>query len=289
MQARELLLEAAARLKEAEIQQPWFEAQLLLGWALGKDQTAVLAHDDLVPSVQQVQLFFQGIGQRQKHKPLAYITGSKSFLHWDFCVNEAVLIPRPETEILVELAVRELSKGFPYQSILIADIGTGSGAIGLSMLLLLPLARLYAVDLSQSALRVARNNAEKFGLVERATFLQGDLLRPLKQLRGQFAGIVANLPYVATGDYANLQPEITRYEPREALVSGADGLWHYRRLLKRATDYLLPGGLLFVEIGSAQAHQVQQLFISGGFDAPRVEQDLAGLARIVWGVKIESA
>lgn len=289
MQARELLLEAAARLKEAEIQQPWFEAQLLLGWALGKDQASILALDNLMLSAQQAHMFFWGIEQRQKRKPLAYITGSKSFLRWDFCVNEAVLIPRPETEILVELAVRELSKAFPSQQVLVADIGAGSGAIGLSMLMLLPLARLFAVDLSLSALGVARKNAEKFRLVERVTFLQGDLLAPLKQQSGQFAGIVANLPYVPAGDYANLQPEIIRYEPREALVSGEDGLGHYRRLLKEAADYLLPGGLLLVEIGGAQAHQVQQLFICGGFGAPRVEKDLAGLARIVWGAKTESA
>jgi release factor glutamine methyltransferase len=289
MLARELLLEAAARLKEAEIQQPWFEAQLLLGWALGIDQASLLAHDNLALSVQQAHMFFQGIEQRQQRKPLAYIVGRKSFLHWDFCVNEDVLIPRPETEILAELAVQELSKGFPDQSILIADIGTGSGAIGLSMLMLMPLARLCAVDLSPSALGVARQNAEKFGLIERTTFLQGDLFEPLNQLRGQFAGIVANLPYVSAGDYVNLQPEITRYEPREALVSEADGLGHYQRLLKGAAAYLLPGGQLFIEIGSAQAHKVQQLFIGGGFDSPRVERDLAGLARIVWGTKRESA
>ncbi|HCX78560.1 MAG TPA: peptide chain release factor N(5)-glutamine methyltransferase [Firmicutes bacterium] len=289
MTARELMLEAVAKLKEAGIDKPWFEAQLLLGWVLGKDQAAVLTHDEIALSDQQAQLFRQGVEERRKRKPFAFITGIKPFLHWDFCVNEDVLIPRPETEILVELAVQELNKGFPGQSVLVADIGAGSGAIGLSMLMLLPAARLYAVDCSILALKVAQKNAEKFGLVERAIFLPGDLLAPLEQLRGQFACIVANLPYVAAREYADLQPEISGYEPREALVSGADGLCHYRRLLRQAADYLLPGGLLFVEIGSTQAQEVQRLFRSGGFAAPQVEKDLAGLARIVWGTKTETA
>ncbi|MDD4657988.1 MAG: peptide chain release factor N(5)-glutamine methyltransferase [Eubacteriales bacterium] len=285
MQARELLLEAAAKLKEAGIANPWFEAQLLLGWVLDKDQAAVLAQDCQL-SDQQAKEFRQGVEERRKRKPLAYITGIKPFLHWDFSVNEDVLIPRPETEILVELAVQELKKAFPGQSVLVADIGAGSGAIGLSMLMLLPSARLCAVDASPPALRMAQTNAAKFGLSQRVTFWAGDLLAPLAQLRGQFACIVANLPYVAAEEYANLQPEITEYEPREALVSGPDGLWHYRRLLRQAADYLLPGGLLFVEIGCTQGPEMQKLFSGHGFAPPHVEKDLAGLARIVWGAKI---
>lgn len=282
------MLEAAAKLKEAGIDQPWFEAQLLLGWVLGKDQATVLSHDCIL-SDSQAKQFKQGVEERRKRKPLAYITGYKPFLHWDFYVNEDVLIPRPETEILVELAVQKLGQGFPGQSVLVADIGAGSGAIGLSILMLLPSARLCAVDSSSAALRVAEKNAAKFGVAQRATFLPGDLLAPLEQFRGQFACIVANLPYVAAGEYANLQPEIRRYEPREALVSGPDGLWHYQRLLKQAADYLLPGGLLFVEIGCSQGPEMQKLFSNNGFGLPHVEKDLAGLARIVWGAKTENA
>lgn len=275
---------AAATLKEAGIQQPWFEAQLLLCWLLGKTIAEVLAHGEYMLTDLQVGKYWELVEQRKRRKPLAYITGVKSFMGWDFLVTEAVLIPRPETEILVELAVQQLVQHHSGESVVIADIGTGCGAIGLSMLMLLPPARLCAVDSSHSALAVARKNAAQFGLQQRVKFFQGDLLSPLEQFRGKLACIIANLPYIPQDEYASLQPEITDYEPREALVSGKDGLYHYRRLLAQARHYLVAGGLLLVEIGSSQGEEVQTLFRQGGF-SPQLANDLAGRDRVVWGRK----
>jgi release factor glutamine methyltransferase len=284
MQVKDLILNAAAQLKDAGIRQPWFESQLLISWVLGKNQAAMLAHGEYIPTDQQIKQFWDSVEQRKRRKPLAYITGIKSFLHWDFLVTEDVLIPRPETETLVELAVEQLTEKFSGDSIMIADIGTGSGIIGLSMLMLLPLAKLLAVDSSPAALAVAQKNAARFCLHQRAFFFRGDLLSPLEQYRGKLTCIVANLPYIPQGEYIALQPEITNYEPQGALVSGDDGLSHYRRLLSQGGDYLMAGGLLLVEIGCTQGQEVQNLFRQGGL-SPRLEKDLAGKNRIVWGIK----
>ncbi|MGI6362659.1 MAG: peptide chain release factor N(5)-glutamine methyltransferase [Bacillota bacterium] len=275
---------AAATLKEAGIQQPWFEAQLLLCWLLGKTQAEVLARQEDLLTDQQARQYWHLVEQRKKRRPLAYITGVRPFMGWDFHVTEAVLIPRPETEVLVELAVQQVNKHFPGEEVCIADIGTGCGAIGLSLLMLLPTARLCAVDSSPAALAIAKKNAAKFGLQQRVTFFQGDLLSPLEKYRGKLACIVANLPYIPQDEYAALQPEITEYEPRDALVSGEDGLWHYRRLLSKAHHYLVAGGLLLVEIGCCQGREVQEMFRQGGF-SPRLAKDLAGRDRVVWGIK----
>lgn len=277
------MVDAAHSLRQAGVEQPWFEAQLLLAHAAGLDIAGLSAHDDEFLCPDQQKLYNSYVEQRVKRKPQAYITGKKYFLDWEFYVNEDVLIPRPETELLVQLAVRELKSRFG-DSVQIADIGTGSGAIGLSILAMLPSAQLSAVDLSQAALRVARLNAEHLGVQDRTEFLWGDLLEPLESRRGKLHCLTANLPYIASADYQGLEPEIA-YEPRNALVSGIDGLDHYRSLLAQARHFLLPEGLAFVEIGSTQGEEVKKLFVLGGFRHPRVERDLAGHSRIVWAVR----
>lgn len=276
------MVAAAAKLRQAGIEQPWFEAQLLLASVMELDPVTIIAHEAEVISPGLQEKYTEAVNQRLKFKPLAYITGKKAFMKWDFYVNEDVLIPRPETETLTQLAVDELESRFSGNPIMIADIGTGSGVIGLSMLALLPSARLVAVDLSEPALMVARENAQRLGVQDRVSLYSGDLLQPLVGWQGSLHCITANLPYVARADYETLQPEIALFEPKDALISGTDGLRHYRGLLRQAWDYLLPGGLVFVEIGSTQAEQVTKLFISGGFNEPRVVVDLAGKPRVVW-------
>lgn len=278
-----MLLEAAEELKEGGIDRPWFEAQLLLAWVLGWDAGRVAAHDEDIPSPQQTCRFRRAVAKRKGRMPSAYITGKKSFMNWDFFVAEGVLIPRPESEILVEHAVRQLVRSFPGEEIIFADIGTGSGAIGLSILLALPAGVLHAVDSSPRALEIAGQNAIALGVGERVSFYRGDLLAPLDHLRGRLMGIVANLPYVALDEYRRLQPEIRRYEPRDALVSGRDGLDHYRRFFGQLTGYLRPGGLLFVEIGWDQGEKMMALFGEEEFSSPALITDLAGLPRVVWG------
>lgn len=283
--AGELLQRGAAQLKEAGIDRPWSEALLLLAWALGRSQAALLAHPELVLKPEEVRRYSLGLAQRRACKPLAYITESKSFLHWDFFVRKGVLIPRPETELLAELAAAQVKRYFPADDLLLADIGTGCGAIGLSLLLLLPGARLLAVDSSPRALETAKINARRLGVESRAFFVGGDLLAPLGPWRGNLACITANLPYIPEGEYGGLQPEVREYEPKEALVSGPDGLDHYRSLLAEAGKTLVSGGLLLVEIGDRQGERVLELFRRGGFPAPEIKKDLAGLDRIVWARK----
>ncbi len=283
---REAIAQGAERLRAAGVENPWFEAQLLLAHSLNADIVAVIAHGDERLSPSEAQRYSQGVTQRALRKPMAYITGTKSFLHWEFIVNENVLIPRPESEILVERAIHELKKRFPSTPLRLADIGTGSGAIGLSLLALLPWARLAAVDLSPSALQVARQNACHLGVKDRVGFFCGDLLHPLEGWRGQgFHCVTANLPYIAEEEFSGLQPEVSRHEPRNALVSGQDGLWHYRRLLRQVGDYLVPGGMVFIEIGSTQAASARKLFLDGGFPHSRVEKDLGGYDRVMWARK----
>ena len=274
-------------MKRAGIKNPWFEAQFLLGWVLGKEQALVLAHDDEVVSEPMAKKYWQGVRQRCERRPLAYIIGYKPFLHWDFYVSEDVLVPRPETELLVESAIEELNRRDSASTVLVADIGVGSGAIGLSILKLFPSANLHAVDSSPPALAVARINASRLGLTDRAVFYVGDLLTPLRPFMGQYDCIVANLPYIPRAEYEDLPPEISKYEPKEALVSGEDGLWHCRLFIVQVADYLLPGGSVFVEIGSSQVREILNYFKAAGFACPAVVKDLAGLPRIVWGTKPE--
>lgn len=279
------MVRASAKLRQAGIDQPWFEAQLLLASVLNLQALELILHDDEELNPMEHKAFMEFVEQRVKRRPLAYIVGSKHFMDWEFYVDERVLIPRPETELLVELAAEELGRRFPETPLYLADVGTGSGAIGLSLLALLPSARLAAVDISEPALQVARVNARRLKVEGRVCFYQGNFLEPLESWRGRLHCVTANLPYVSEGDYSRLQPEITSFEPYSALVSGCDGLDHYRRLLITVKDYLCPGGMAFVEIGSTQAEQITQLFIAGGYKDPRVVEDLAGHPRIIWSEK----
>src|SRR5690554_221010 len=279
MTRRQAIAAAAARLRQAGIDQAWFEAQLLLSTALGIDTVEIIAHGEVDLAPHELEKYNDVVTQRQQRKPLAYIIGKKPFLNWEFYVDEGVLIPRPETELLVELAIEKL-RGL-HGPLSLADIGTGSGAIGLSMLKLLPQAKLVAVDISPASLTVAGHNAQRLKIRNRVTLLQGDLLEPLKGWPEKFHCITANLPYIPLQEYIGLQPEITQFEAETALVSGIDGLEHYRRLLPLVPTQLRPGGLIFVEIGKAQAGAVAEIFRQNGF-RPTIEKDLAGHPRIVW-------
>lgn len=282
----EAIAQGAEKLRAAGVDNPWFEAQLLLAHSINAEVVTVIAHGDEVLSPLEAKRYVQAVAQRALRKPMAYIIGKKAFLHWEFIVNESVLIPRPESEILVERAVDELKRSFPSSPLRLADIGTGSGAIGLSILALLPLARLAAVDISASALQVAQQNASRLGVKDRVSFFCGDLLQPLEGWREQgFHCVVANLPYVAAEELPGLQPEVSCHEPNSALVSGSDGLLHYKYLLRQVGDYLVPGGMVFIEIGSTQIVSVRGLFLEGGFPHPHVVKDLGGHDRVVWATK----
>lgn len=218
--------------------------------------------------------------RRAAGEPLQYLLGTQEFCGLEFEVGPAVLIPRPETELLVgearEIAGREAA---PF----VADIGTGSGCIAVTLAHALPEATVYATDLSADALDVARRNAGRHGVTERVRFLEGDLLAPLAGLglEGRLAAVVSNPPYIASADLPRLQREVRR-EPRLALDGGPDGLAFYRRLLREATSYLAPGGTMVLEVGQGQAESVCRMAEeAGGYGSYGVRRDGASIERVV--------
>ncbi len=274
MQLQVALAQAAAMLEKAGIEEPRLDAEVLLTHALGITRAQLLAHPQRQLSSTELTGYRQLIERRARREPLAYIVDHKEFYGLDFFVDPRVLIPRPETELLVEKAI-EISQPQPV----IADVGTGSGAIAVSLAVHLPQALIYATDASSVALEVAARNCRRHGVQDRVHLLQGRLLEPLP---GPVDLIVANLPYVSEVEWAQLPPEIRCYEPREALYGGPDGLDHIRRLLAQAGNYLRPEGSILLEIGATQSEAVVAL-ARHHFPMARAQiiKDYAGLDRVV--------
>lgn len=279
MTVKQLLGAAAAKLRDAGVEGPRSEAEILLAHALGVDRSWLYAHDDAEVDADVAPL----VARRCKREPLAYIVGERGFFGLTFAVTPSVLVPRPETELLVELALERLV-GVP--SPLVVDAGVGSGAILLSLLRRLPTARGIGVDISPAALEVARSNAAALAVDDRAEFVNGDLLSTLAR---RCDAIVSNPPYVRRDELPTLSPEV-RHEPTVALDGGCDGLDCYRRLLPQArrllaANALLPDGagrsFCAVEIGATQAAAVSEIARRCGFARADVHRDLAGLDRVV--------
>jgi release factor glutamine methyltransferase len=229
-------------------------------------------------SPKETSLFAALLQRRRSHEPTAYITGHKEFFGLDFIVDSSVLIPRPESELLVEHALRLASTAFA-DACLIADVGTGCGAIAVAVAANVPHAKIYAADLSPEALAVAGRNCERHGVGSRVTLVQGDLLGALPE---RVHLIVANLPYVRESELAGLSPEVSRFEPRIALAGGVDGLSKIERLLSCASEYLLDAGVVLLEIDSRQRRRVCDMahsLIPGS--EIEVATDLGGLSRVV--------
>lgn len=224
----------------------------------------------------------KGLVQRRVgREPLQYIVGTQEFCGLEFHVNPAVLIPRPETELLVEYVAQRISA---KQSATIVDVCTGSGCIAVAIARQRPRARLIATDLSSRSLDVARQNAIRHSAGERIIWLEGNLLGALagQKLEGQVDVIVSNPPYIAEADWATLQPEVRLFEPRGALVAGPQGTELHERLLQEAGRYLSPGGALILEIGAGQARAIRQIVEQiSGYRFHRLVYDEAGLERVV--------
>lgn len=251
------------------------DAEALLYTALGKNRAWLLAHaDDEVPC-ETVNRLAEWVERRSFGEPIQYITGEAEFYGLPVRVNRDVLIPRPETEHLVEQAI-ELAGRFTHPRIV--DVGTGSGAIAIALAHNLPNASVTAIDLSQGALNVARENALRNSVQERMRFLEGDLLGPVAG--DQFEIIVANPPYVAERDRDLLAVEVRDYEPQQALFAGEDGLTIYRRLIPAAFSDLVPGGFLALEIGYGQEASVRQLLATAQFAEIAFTADLQGIPRV---------
>ncbi len=247
------------------------ETQLLLAHVLGRPREWVIAHPDTPLTLEQTDRYHALLARAEAGVPLPYLLGHWEFFGLDFQVTPAVLIPRPETELLVELALKRRPQA-------IADVGTGSGIIAITLAVKLSGAQVVASDLSPEALAVASANAKQHNVTERITFLQSELLESYSAQR--FDLICANLPYIPAGDLENL--EVARHEPRLALDGGPDGLSLIRRLLTQAPRQLAPGGRVLLEIEYRQGQAVGALAREAfpGADI-HIHQDLAGLDRVV--------
>ena len=277
MLVEEVLAQAVARLGNDGVESPRLDAELLLAHVLGANRAAVLARPDRHLTPKQLTRYRDLVSRRAEREPLAYIVGQREFFGLEFAVDHRVLIPRPETELLVERALQiARSRG---RGIQIADVGAGSGAIAVTLAVNLPEATVYALDESAGALVVTARNARHHGVGGRVHCLQGNLLAPLE---APVDVVTANLPYVAADEWQALPPEIREHEPRAALDGGADGLYLIGSLLAVAGPYLQPDGVLLLEIGACQGSAVmalaEQYFPRAGV---RLLQDYAGLDRLV--------
>ncbi len=265
------LVRAVASLREAGVQTPQLDAQLLMARAVGTSRLDVLAHPERVLADNEATALEEMIDKRASRYPLAYILGEKEFFGLGFIVSPSVLIPRPETEVLVEQVLRRVDRNAA-----VADVGTGTGAIAVALAVNLPDARIWAVDSSEQALKVARANAEKHGVSERVCTLQGDLLEPLVERGLRFDAVVSNPPYIPREVIPTLDPEV-RFEPVEALDGGTDGLDAYRRLFPQAASVT---GLAVVEFGAGQGAAVAETARAAGFVNVEIVPDLAGIERV---------
>ena len=276
----EILKSAQESLDTAKIENPRLDAEILLAHVLGWRRLNLYVDAEKVLPLESVLKFNELINRRLEGIPVAYLVGSKEFMGLSFAVNENVLIPRPETELLTEF-VGEYLRGLGGE-VTFADLGTGSGAIAVSILKFVKSARACAVDVSSEALEVAKFNAEKFFVDDRLKFYCGDLFEPLTD---KFNAIVSNPPYIPTKDLKTLQREVQR-EPQLALDGGDDGLEFYRRIISSAPRFLVSGGILAVEIGINQADFVKKLFEQANFSEIMILKDLSGIERIIAGRKV---
>lgn len=262
------------------IESPRLDAEVLLSHVLKKERIYLYVHFDAPLEPSELAAYKYCIKKRLEHMPVAYITGTREFMGLDFHVTTSVLIPRPDTEILVQTAMDHLKDMEHGESPVIADIGTGSGAICLSMLSYMPELQAVTVDISEDAIQVAKGNAESLNVADRIEFIEGDMLEPLA---GQsFDAIVSNPPYIPERDIEGLEPEVKCYEPMGALVADDEGMIFYKRLLQDAPKLLKTGGFLALEAGIHEAGPIKDIGESSGdWENIEVIKDLAGIDRVV--------
>jgi release factor glutamine methyltransferase len=274
-------LELARRsLERASVPAPAVDAERLLRHVMRWDRAALLTRGrEAVPEPALVE--FQGlVALRALRRPLQHLVGTVEFFGLELVVGPTALIPRPETELLVEAALAELAE---RREPVIVDVGTGTGAIALALSSARGDALVHATDCSASALGLARENARRLGLEGRVLFLEGDLLAPLVGLEGRVDLVASNPPYVDPAEIDGLAPEVRDHEPRAALVAPDGPYGPYRRLVPQARHLLAPGGGLIVEIGQGMAPEVSRCFEAGGFEVLRIVADLQSIPRVVVG------
>jgi release factor glutamine methyltransferase len=275
MRLGEALREGIERLKAADVGSARMNAETLMKFTLGCDRAYLYAHPERALTPDELERYQTAIGERAAGKPSQYITGHQEFWGLDFLVTPAVLIPRPETEHVIEMVldlVREQDTRAPR----IVDVGTGSGCIALALAHELPDAHLEASDISAAALEMARANAARLNLDRRVRFYHGDVL---EAATGEFDFVVSNPPYVPRSAPEKVQKQVFDHEPHTAVFGGESGMEVYQRLVPQAQERLRSGGWLVVEIGFSQLSEVRELL--GGWSEVRVKEDLQGIPRVV--------
>lgn len=285
MTYRECYERGKAALTAAEIEEAALDARLLLEYVCAADRNTLLVHGDREVAEEELRRYETLIQKRASHIPLQHLTGVQEFMGLEFIVNEHVLIPRQDTEILVEEVLKNLHDGMR-----ILDMCTGSGCILISLLKYSNDCRGVGVDISPEALQVARENAEQllsddeFQNESAITFIESNLF---EKVTGKFEFIVSNPPYIKRNVIGTLMPEVREYEPVTALDGGSDGLDFYREIAQKSRKFLVGGGMLFFEIGYDQGAEVMELLERNGFADVRIVKDYAGLDRVVYGTFIE--
>lgn len=259
---------------------PRLDAELLLGRVLGLDRVQLIVQHTRPLDGKELSAFKQLFVRRRAREPMAYILGGREFYGFDVLVDRRVLVPRPDTEVLVDVALERTSERDMYGRAL--DLCTGSGCIALALGLRRRTWKITGVDVSEDALAVARVNAARLGVARNVRFVLGDLFEPLAKSR-RFELIVSNPPYIPSGEIAELMPEVRDFEPRLALDGGADGTAVLRRLVAEAPAHLVPGGVLACELGAGQSDRAVELFEAAGFIDVRRTKDLGGHERVVSG------
>lgn len=275
-----LLARGAAALEAAGIQPARAEAEWLLAGLLGVDRFALYLDPARRLATPTVTRYLDQIERRAAHEPLQYLLGWEEFHGLRLAVSPDVLVPRPETEGLVTWALEVLAE---RPEPVVADLGTGSGAIACAIAHAAPRAEVLAVELSAGALAVATRNVRALGLASRVRLLAGDLFAPLASIPASLDLVVANPPYLPSAVIASLPPEVSRHEPRAALDGGPDGLAVIRRIVTGAPALLRPSGMLLMEIGEEQAGPVASLMAAEGFSGIRARRDLNGVERYIGG------
>ncbi len=281
MTIAETIQKAAERLSAQNVPNARMDAELLLRHALGKDRAWLLVHMQDRLDNQDQRSFEKSIDRRNHREPLQYITGAQQFWGLPFTVTPDVLIPRPETEFVVETGIKAVGV---VPAPVIIDLCTGSGCIAISLAKELPKARFFATDRSDRALHIAQENARQNGVADRIRFLEGDLFGPLEEmdLRGRIDCTVTNPPYVRSGELATLQPEVRDFEPEMALIAGPEGTEIAEKIIRQAPEYLKTGGSLIMEMGIGQATALRNILgDTGKFGSIEIVKDLAGIERVI--------
>lgn len=280
---RELLLKSQEFLREKQIENPRLNAELLLSKVLGLNRLGLYLDLDRPLTNLELSEYRELIKRRIQREPLQYILGTACFYNLELKVGKGVLIPRHETELLVDTVLQEVKANrFSEEPVWCLDIGTGTGCIALSILKETNNTRFLATDISDTALQFAEENARREDLIDRIEFRRGDLFEAIREGE-RFHIIVSNPPYVAEDEWDTLQPEVKDHEPKEALLGGKDGLSVIRRLIKGSRAYLREKGILLLEIAPHQAREVARLMKESGFLEIRVLKDLSSRERAILG------